>query len=511
MSIATLLFLLLLVLLVIASVGAFIFLVSPGLTEWRLRKNGFTGPTPSFPLGNILDMCKKEKMNREPSQGPLQPSHDIHSLVFPYFARWCKSYGKVFIYWLGTEPFLYVAEPEYIKNLSSVVAAKNWGKPTVFKRDRKPMFGDGLIMVEGDNWVRHRHITTPAFSTSKLNAMISSMVESTSNMLGEWSAITSAGAREVDIERDIIRNASEIIAKASFGINNDEGKAVFEKLKAMQAALFTSNRLVGVPFSKYLHAKETLKTRRLGEEIDGLLFSIIESRNNERPSNAPQHDLLGLLIAGNQNSSRLTSRELVDECKTFFFGGHETTALALTWTLFLLALNPRWQTILREEITEAMGGGDINSNTLTKLTKMTWVMNEALRLYSPAPNVQRQVREDIRVGDNAVIPKGTNIWIDVVGMHHDRALWGDDVNEFRPERFQDSPYGGCKHRMGFLPFGFGGRVCVGRNLSMMEYKIVLSLVLQRFSLSLSPNYNHSPSIMLSLRPSNGMPLILEPL
>ncbi|KAK1289059.1 Cytokinin hydroxylase [Acorus calamus] len=142
---------------------------------------------------------------------------------------------------------------------------------------------------------------------------------------------------------------------------------------------------------------------------------------------------------------------------------------------------------------------------------MTWVMNEALRLYSPAPNVQRQVREDIRVGDNAVIPKGTNIWIDVVGMHHDRTLWGDDVNEFRPERFKDSPYGGCKHRMGFLPFGFGGRVCVGRNLSMMEYKIVLSLVLQRFSLSLSPNYNHSPSIMLSLRPSNGMPLILEPL
>ncbi|KAK1289999.1 hypothetical protein QJS10_CPB18g01571 [Acorus calamus] len=320
MAIATLLFFLLL--LVIASFGVFIFLVSPGLAEWRLRKNGFTGPMPSFPLGNILDMTKKEKMNREPSQGPLQPSHDIHSLVFPYFSRWCKSYGKVFIYWLGTEPFLYVAEPEYIKNLSSAVAAKNWGKPTVFKRDRKPMFGDGgLVMVDGDDWVRHRHIITPAFSTSNLNAMISSMVESTSNMLGEWSAITSAGAREVDVERDIIRNASEIIAKASFSINNDEGKAVFEKLKAMQAALFTSNRLVGVPFSKYLHAKETLKAQRLGEEIDGLLFSIIESRYNERPSNVPQQDLLGLLIAGNKNSSRLTSRELVDECKTFSLVG----------------------------------------------------------------------------------------------------------------------------------------------------------------------------------------------
>lgn len=137
-------------------------------------------------------------------------------------------------------------------------------------------------------------------------------------------------------------------------------------------------------------------------------------------------------------------------------------------------------------------------------------MNEVLRLYSPAPNSQRQTRGDMQVGDKT-IPDGTNIWIDVVGMHHDPELWGDDVFDFKPERFKDDLYGGCNHKMGFLPFGFGGRMCVGRNLSMMEYKIVLTLILSKFSFSLSPSYRHSPVIMLSLRPTYGLPLIFQPL
>jgi cytochrome P450 len=145
------------------------------------------------------------------------------------------------------------------------------------------------------------------------------------------------------------------------------------------------------------------------------------------------------------------------------------------------------------------------------MLQMGWVMNEVLRLYPSAPNVQRQARGDIQV-DDLTIPNGTNMWIDVVAMHHDPALWGDDVNEFRPERFkEDGIHGGCKHKMGYMPFGFGGRMCIGRNLTFMEYKIVLTLILSRFSFTVSPTYTHSPSILLSLRPQYGLPLILQPL
>ncbi|KAK8685161.1 hypothetical protein V6N13_041169 [Hibiscus sabdariffa] len=480
----------------------------------RVKRNGFGGPTPSFPLGNIAEM-KNSKNADDSSLGFSGISHDIHSTTFPYFAKWQKTHGKVFIYWLGTEPFLYVADPEFLKKMTSGVLGKSWGKPMVFKRDRKPMFGSGLLMVEGDDWVRHRHVITPAFSPANLKAMASLMVEPATMMLDKWATLISSGQVEIDVEREITTTAGEIIARTSFGLSNQKGSEVYEKLRVVQLTLFNSNRYVGVPFSKWVCLKKNLEARKLGKEIDQLLLSIIEDRKKAW-GGSTHKDLLGLLMEGNHVDGRagksLTTRELVDECKTFFFGGHETTALALTWTLLLLALHPQWQHQLREEIREVIGDDDdIDFSRLTSLKKMEWVMQEMLRLYSPAPNAQRQSREDIKV-DDLIIPNGTNIWIDVVGMHHDPALWGADVNEFRPERFKDDNlYGGCKHKMGFLPFGFGGRMCVGRNLTMMEYKVVLTLMLRRFSFSTSPNYRHSPSILLSLRPRYGLPLIVQPL
>ncbi|XP_059306842.1 cytokinin hydroxylase-like [Lycium ferocissimum] len=489
--------------------------ILPKLTYRKLKANGFEGPTPTFPLGNINDV-KKElmKIASATSSSALSSlssiSHNIHSLAFPYFARWQKLHGKVFIYWLGTEPFLYIADPEFIKKMSAGVMGKSWGKPTVFKRDRKAMFGKGLIMVEGDEWVRHRHVITPAFTTANLKGMVSLMADSATHMLDRWAALVNSGNPEIDAESEIISTAGEIIARTSFGISYENGEKVFEKLRSMQVTLFKSTRYVGVPYGNQIMCpKETMKANNLGKEIDLLLMSIIENRKKmNKDVDRAEHDLLSLLLAGNGRT--LSTREMVDECKTFFFGGHETTALALTWTLLLLAQHPQWQTQLREEIKQVMNDGEIDPTKLASLRKMGWVMNEVLRLYSPAPNVQRQAREDIKV-DDLVIPKGTNMWIDVVSMHHDKQFWGEDVDEFKPERFKDDIHGGCKHKMGYLPFGFGGRMCIGRNLTMMEYKIVLSLILTRFSFSISPNYRHCPSIMLSLRPSKGLPLILQPL
>ncbi|XP_065869583.1 cytokinin hydroxylase [Euphorbia lathyris] len=488
------------------------FWISPFMAYIKLRKNGFGGPTPKFPFGNLKEMKKITiaSSSSPSSSSSLNVSNDIHYTVFPYFAQWQKSHGKVFIYWLGTEPFLYIADPEFLKRMSNGVMGKTWGKPNVFKHDRKPMFGNGLVMVEGDDWVRHRHIITPALSPANLKAMASLMVESTATMVDKWSKLITSGQKEIDVESEIIATAGEIIAKTSFGIGYENGRQVFEKLRAMQMTLFKTNRYVGVPFSKLLCPKKTLEAENLGREIDTLFIKIIEDRKKcIEPQNG---DLLGLLVeSGRLGGKMLTTRELVDECKTFFFGGHETTALALSWTLLLLAVNPEWQNVLREEISEVKQDKEIDYSMIAGLKKMGWVMNEVLRLYSPAPNVQRQSREDIKV-NNLTIPKGTNMWIDLVGMHHDPDLWGEDVYEFKPERFKDDLlYGGCKHKMGYLPFGFGGRMCIGRHLSTMEYKIVLTLILTRFSFSVSPTYSHSPAIMLSLRPSFGLPLIVNPL
>lgn len=477
----------------------------------KLKRNGFGGPTPSFPFGNIEEMKRKNSIKSCVASSNL--TNDIHSQVFPDFSSWQKSYGKVFIYWLGTEPFLYIANAEFLKKMSTEVMAKRWGKPSVFRNDRDPMFGSGLVMVEGNDWVRHRHIVAPAFNPLNLKVMASMMIESTNKMIDRWTSQINFGNHEIDMEKEIITIAGEIIAKTSFGAEDENAKEVFDKLRALQMTLFNTNRYVGVPFGKYFNVKKNLEAKKLGKEIDKLLLSIVEARKNSPKQNS-QKDLLGLLLKENNEDGKLgktlTSREVVDECKTFFFGGHETTALAITWTLLLLATHEDWQNQLRQEIKEVVGNNELDITMLAGLKKMKYVMNEVLRLYPPAPNVQRQAREDIQV-DDVTVPNGTNMWIDVVAMHHDPELWGDDVNEFKPERFMDDVNGGCKHKMGYLPFGFGGRMCVGRNLTFMEYKIVLTILLSNFTFKVSPSYQHSPAIMLSLRPAHGLPLIVQPL
>ncbi|KAG9441240.1 hypothetical protein H6P81_017094 [Aristolochia fimbriata] len=363
----------------------------------RLKKNGFSGPPPVFPLGNIKEMIKnrprktmKGTLNDESSEYlSLNISHDIHSTVFPFFSQWRQRYGKVFVYWLGTEPFLYIGDPEFLNQVASGVVSKAWGKPTVFKRDWKSLFGTGLNMTEGEDWARHRHIIAPAFSPKNLKGMMSIMLDSTNQMLDKWSRLVGTNRAEINVERSLTCNAADIIAKTSFGTSDlQHRQKVTEKLQAIQLMLFQSKRMVGVPFNKYIHPLKTLESRKLGKEIDDLILAIIISRKTGgRSTSRPAgNDLLSLLMAENEKNGgvgkKLTDRELVDECKTFFFGGVETTALAVSWTLLLLAQHPDWQKRLGEEIKEVTGGQSLDFNMLPKLEKRAIHRSEASAVAS---------------------------------------------------------------------------------------------------------------------------------
>jgi cytochrome P450 len=211
----------------------------------------------------------------------------------------------------------------------------------------------------------------------QFQSMIGLMEVTTKKMINRWTGLVFSGQIEINIEADITDNAAEIIAKASFGINEEKCKTIYEKLRSMQVMLFKSNRLVGVPFSKLLLIRQSYSEWKLGKEIDALLLEVIESRRQQRcDQNAErqQTDLLALMMAENDDKAtqekRLTTKELIDECKTFFFGGHETTALALSWSLLMLALHPEWQSTLREEFVEATQNGELTSDVLSRLTKV---------------------------------------------------------------------------------------------------------------------------------------------
>uniref|UniRef100_A0A453Q4Q8 Cytochrome P450 n=1 Tax=Aegilops tauschii subsp. strangulata TaxID=200361 RepID=A0A453Q4Q8_AEGTS len=146
--------------------------LAPSATRRRLRGSGFGGPAPSFPLGNLPEIAASLAESNGTLPAGAGVTSDIHGAVFPYFARWRAAFDKVFVYWLGAEPFLYVADPEFLKSATAGAMGRLWGKPDVFRRDRMPMFGRGLVMAEGDDWARHRHIIAPAFSATNLNVRI---------------------------------------------------------------------------------------------------------------------------------------------------------------------------------------------------------------------------------------------------------------------------------------------------------------------------------------------------
>lgn len=204
--------------------------------------------------------------------------------------------------------------------------------------------------------------------------MANLMVESTTTMLDKWTSLINSGKPEIDVETEITTTAGEIIAKTSFGISYLSGHKVVQKLRALQMTLFKSNRYVGVPFNKFFCPKQTLDAKILGKEIDRLFLSIITERQKSIKKQPPQ-DLLGLLLQASHLDGRLgkslTPKELVDECKTFFFGGHETTALAITWTLLLLATHSEWQNQLRDEIREVVKDTEqLDANMLAGLKKV---------------------------------------------------------------------------------------------------------------------------------------------
>ena len=201
------------------------------------------------------------------------------------------------------------------------------------------------------------------------------MVESTRQMVDRWASQINSGNPEIDVEKEIIATAGEIIARASFGMRDENGKEVFQKLRTLQTILFKSNRYVGVPFGKFIAIKKTLEAKLLGQEIDKLLLSIIADRIQSGQS---QEDLLGLLLQENhqvdgQSKRTFSMREFVDECKNFFFG-YETTALSITWPLLLLAMHEDWQNQLRDEIKEGVGNEDPDVNMLAGLKKVINMM-----------------------------------------------------------------------------------------------------------------------------------------
>ncbi|WOL20084.1 hypothetical protein Cni_G28886 [Canna indica] len=481
----------------------------PRRIQRRMAKQGVHGPKRKFLIGNLKDIAALVSASISSDMESI--SHDIVRRLMPHYVRWSEIYGKRFIYWYGSEPRMCLTDTEMIKELLSSKYVQVSGKSWIQRQGSKDFIGKGLLMANGSNWFHQRHVVAPAFMADKLKTHAGYMVECTNQMIKSLREAVGSGDDEVEIGVYLTQLTADTISRTEFDTSYEKGKEIFVLLERLQRLVAQSSRYLWIPGNRFIPSKYRSEIKELKAQIDELMMDIISSSTDPAEigrTTSYGRGLLGMLMAEMQKKDGFNyTLELVkDECKTFFFAGHETTALLLTWTMMLLATNPSWQEKARAEVAEVCGDEPPSPEHLPKLTLLNMIINESMRLYPPATLLPRMVFEDIKLGD-LHIPKGLSIWIPVLAIHHDEDLWGKDAHEFNPERFASRSFALTRN---FLPFASGPRNCVGQAYAMMEGKIVLAMLLSSFSFTISKKYRHAPINILTLRPKHGVVVHLKP-
>ncbi|KAL3834720.1 hypothetical protein ACJIZ3_009456 [Penstemon smallii] len=494
------------------------------LNPWRIRRNlesqGIKGPKPSFLYGNALEMQKIQAFSAMKKSGTSGingefVAHDYTSTLFPYFEQWRKEYGTIYTYSTGNKQHLYINHPEVVKEMSNCISSE-LGKPSYITKRLAPMLGNGILRSNGHMWARQRKVVAPEFFMDKVKGMAVLMLESAESLSSKWERCIeeSEGGKiaEIKAEEDLRSVTADVISKACFGSSYVEGKQIFSKLRTLQelitnqAFLFGSNAFGLVPNG------QQRKIENLEKEIESLIWEAAKERDKEC-NNEENRDLLQLIMEGainnNVGDEDSPKRFIVDNCKNIYFAGHESTAIAASWCLMLLALHPQWQARIRAELAQVFGPtGKLDPDSLHKLKTVTMVIQEVLRLYPPAAFVSREALQDTQIG-HIVVPKGVCLWTLIPTLHRDLNVWGPDVNEFNPERFANGISNACKVPQVYIPFGLGPRLCLGRNFALIQLKIVVAVIVSKFSFSLSPKYRHSPAYRMIVEPGQGVQLLIQ--
>jgi cytochrome P450 len=409
------------------------------------------------------------------------------------FIERCRDYGDV----VHTR-FLYV-HAYFLYNPRDIEAilttnAKSYRKA---QSRRSPFFhrlvGNGLVTSEGDFWRRQRRLAQPAFHRQRISSYGDIMVQYAQRTIDTWK---DGEAR--DLSRDMTRLTLEIVVKTLFNadVSRDAdhvGQVLSSLVKpfASQATLkwILDNRLPTPGHRRYFNAVS---------EIDRIVFRIIAER---RASGSDEGDLLSMLLeAQDEDGSQMTDAQLRDEVMTLFLAGHETTALALSWSWFLLALNPETEQKFHAELEEVLGGRTPDVSDLPRLQYTEMIARETMRLYPPAYAIGREAIEETELGGFHV-PKGTQVFAFQWVTQRDPRFF-DEPAAFKPERWAN----GASEQLpkyAYFPFGGGPRQCIGNYFAMMEIVLLLATIGQRFRFSLIDEKVEVLPV-LSLRPKNGI-------
>ncbi|KAI7740430.1 hypothetical protein M8C21_002365 [Ambrosia artemisiifolia] len=493
--------------------------VRPKKLEKFLKNQGFNGNNYKFLFGDMKQLSTIFQESKSQSKHiNIDDGDEVLSHVVAFSLKSLKKYGRSYITWMGWNPRVIVMDPELLKEIltKSNDFRKTRGNPFVL------LIATGLVTLEGDQWAMHRKLMNPAFHVEKLKNMVPAFHLSCSEMIGKWENLVSSNeSGELDVWPHLQTLTSDVISRTAFGSSYEEGVHIFELLKEQSALAMEAMQSLYIPGSSFLPTKRNRKMQAIDKEVKRSIRSIIDKRLKAmKAGEGNYHDLLGIMLESNikeveqhQNKSHgMTINEVIDECKLFYFAGQETTSSLLVWTLLLLSRHQEWQTRAREEVLNVLGDKDkdMDVDGLNHLKVVSMIFYEVLRLYPPVTGVARMADKDITLGRFS-LPSGLQIGLPIMLIHYDEELWGSDAKKFNPERFSEGISKATNNQVIYFPFGWGPRICIGQNFALLEAKLALAMILQRFSFELSPSYVHSPNLVLTLQPRYGAHLILHKL
>ncbi|CAK9325296.1 unnamed protein product [Citrullus colocynthis] len=488
--------------------------LKPKKLEKLLRQRGFAGNSYRILYG---DLKFRAAMREQAMSKPMNFSNHIAPRVIPSVHHTIHKYGKNSFMWLGPMPRVHIMDPEQLKIIFSMI--NDFQKP-----DSNPLvklLADGLVNYEGPKWVKHRKIINPAFHLEKLKDMVPAFYQSCNEMVSKWESMVSVeGSCELDVMPYLQNMAADVISRTAFGSSYEKGKKIFKLQTELAELVIQSTLRVYIPGWRFLPTKSNNKMKEISNEITTLILGIMNEREKSmKVGEAIQTDLLSILMESNLNEIKqhgnnkdigMSIEDVIAECKLFYIAGQETTATLLVWTMVLLSTYSEWQERARAEVFEIFGNKKPDYDDLSRLKVVTMILNEVLRLYPPVNMFGRVVKKETKLG-NVTLPAGVMLGLPSILIQRDPESWGNDADEFKPERFSEGISKATKNPSAFLPFGWGPRICIGLNFAMIEAKMALSMILQRFSFELSSSYTHAPTAFLTTQPQHGAHLILHKL
>ncbi|KAA8532859.1 hypothetical protein F0562_033024 [Nyssa sinensis] len=477
-----------------------------------MESQGVKGPSYKFLHGSTKEIIN---MKKESISGPMDLSQHDHMFhrIQPHNYTWIKLYGKNFLYWYGSKARLVITEPELIKD---ILNNKDGAYPKLkIQGYVKNLLGDGIVVAEGEKWSKLRKLANHAFYAENLKGMVPAMTATVEAMLERW---RHNEGKEIEVYQEFRILTSEVISRTAFGSSYLEGKNIFEMLTKLGVLIAKNEYRIPFPsIGNFFKSRDQIEADKIEQSIRDSITEMIKKREEKVMRGETESfgcDFLGSLIKAQHDSDktkRVCIDEMIDECKTFYIAGHETTSSLLSWTILLLAIHIDWQDKARNEVLELFGKENPNPEGIARLKTMSLIINETLRLYGPAASFGRRVEREVRLGE-LILPANIEVDIPPLALHYNPELWGKDAHVFKPERFAEGVAKATKNNMmAFIPFGFGPRTCVGLNFATTEVKIALSMILQRYNFTLSPTYVHSPVQVLTLRPQHGLQVLLHPI